>query len=124
MFGTLGNTWWYNFYVGMQSCIPRKMIKFHAHPQLEEYVTLVTTNQLHCSLMVRTSLVPRPFEEEEKGPGTHCVRMHYFPNKSWEFVFLSVNMNLVLRNMPKNHFCWQYFGLKMPVVTNLAITSE
>ena len=21
------------------------------------------------------SLVPRPFEEEEKGPGTHCVRM-------------------------------------------------
>ena len=23
-----------------------------------------------------TSLVPRPFEEEEKGPGTHCTRMH------------------------------------------------
>ena len=21
------------------------------------------------------SLVPRPFEEEEKGPGTHCTRM-------------------------------------------------
>ena len=48
------------------------------------------------------SLVPRPFEgEEEKGPGTHCVRMRYFPSKSWEFVFLSaylsVNVNLDLR---------------------------
>ena len=72
---------------------------------------------------------PRPFEgEEEKGPGTHCVRMRYFPSKSWEFVFLSaylsVNVNLDLRCMPKNHFCWQGFGLKTPAVTNLAITSE
>ena len=75
-----------------------------------------------------SSLVPRPFEEEEKGPGTHYVCMRYLPSKSWEFVFLSdylsVNMNLDLKNMPKNHFCWQCFGLKMPVVTNLAITSE
>ena len=30
-----------------------------------------------------TSLVPRPFEEED---GTHYVRMRYFPSKSWEFV--------------------------------------
>ena len=39
-------------------------------------------------------------------------------------VFLSVNMNLDLRYMPKNHFCWQRFGLKTPAVTNLALTSE
>ena len=58
-------------------------------------------------LQVTTSLVPRPFEEE-KGPGTHCVRMCYFPNKSWEFIFLSV-MNLDLRNMPKNHFLLAVF---------------
>ena len=74
------------------------------------------------------SLVPRPFEEEEKGPGTHCVCMRYFPSKSWKFVFLStylsINVNLDLRCMPKNHFCWQRFGLKTPAVTNLAITSE
>ena len=25
------------------------------------------------------SLVPRPFEEEEKGPGTHCLRMLRYP---------------------------------------------
>ena len=78
--------------------------------------------------MESCSLVPRPFEEEEKGPGTHYVRMRYFPSKSWEFVFLSaylsVNVNLDLRYMPKNHFCWQRFGLKTPVVTNLAMTSE
>ena len=46
------------------------------------------------------SLVPRPLREE-KGPGTHCVRMRYFPSKSWEFVFLSVyysvNVTLDLR---------------------------
>ena len=73
------------------------------------------------------SLVPRPFEEE-KGPGTHCVCMLFFPSKSWEFVFLSaylsVNVNLDPRYMPKNHFCWQRFGLKMPAMTNLAITGE
>ena len=33
------------------------------------------------------SLVPRPFEEEKKGPGTHCVRMRYFPSKSWNSYF-------------------------------------
>ena len=28
---------------------------------------------------VSLSLVPRPFQEEEKGPGTHCLRMcHVF----------------------------------------------
>ena len=64
------------------------------------------------------SFVPRPFEEE-KGPGTHCVHMHYFPNS-----YLSVNVNLDFRYMPKNHFCWQHFGLKTPAATNLAITSE
>ena len=78
--------------------------------------------------MYMASLVPRPFEEEEKGPGIHCVRMRYFPSKSWEFIFLSaylsVNVNLDLRCMPKNHSCWQHFGLKTPAVTNLAITSE
>ena len=26
-----------------------------------------------------TSLVPRPFEGEEKGPGTHCLRMLRYP---------------------------------------------
>ena len=45
-----------------------------------------------------------PFEEE-KGPGTYRGRMRYFP---WEFVFLSaylsINVNLDLRNMPKNYF--------------------
>ena len=25
--------------------------------------------------MISPSLIPRPFEEEEKGPGTHCMRM-------------------------------------------------
>ena len=79
-------------------------------------------------VMAPTSFA-RPFEEEEeKGPGTQCVRMRYFPSKSWEFVFLSayqsVNVNLDLRYLPKNHFCWQRFGLKTPTVTNLAITSE
>jgi hypothetical protein len=44
--------------------------------------------------------------------------------KSWEFVYLAANVNLDLRNMPKNCFCWQHFGLKTRVVTNLAITSE
>ena len=75
--------------------------------------------------MVDSSLIPRPFEER---PGTHCVRMRYFPSKSREFIFLSaylsVNVNLDLRNMPKIIFCWQCFKLTMPVVTNLAITSE
>ena len=74
--------------------------------------------------MVDSSLVPRPVEEEEKGPGTHCVRMHYFPSKSLELIFLSaylsVNVNLDLRNMPKNHSV----GLKTLVVTNLVIISE
>ena len=28
---------------------------------------------------VFSSLVPRPFEEEEKGPGTHCLRMLRYP---------------------------------------------
>ena len=60
---------------------------------------------IHLRQGVVTSLVPRPFEEEEKGPGTHCVCMRYFPSKSWEFVFLSaylsVNVNLDLRCMPK-----------------------
>ena len=75
-----------------------------------------------------TSLVPREEEEEEKGPGTHWMCVRYFPSKSWEFVFLSaylsVNVNLDLRYMPKNHFCRQHFGRKTPAVTNLAITSE
>ena len=60
--------------------------------------------------MLDSSLVPRPVEEEEKGPSTHCVRMCYFPSKSLELIFLSaylsVNMNLDLRHMPKNHFYW------------------
>ena len=86
------------------------------------------SNSIHSVMVsVGFSLVPRPFEEEEKGPGTHCVRMRYFPSKSWEFVFLSaylsVNVNLDLGYMPKNPFCWQRFGLKTPTVTNLAITS-
>ena len=28
------------------------------------------------------SLVPRPFEEEEKGPGTHCLRMRHVLRKT------------------------------------------
>ena len=72
------------------------------------------------------SLVPRPFEE--KGSGTHCVRMRYFPCKRWELVllsaYLSVNVSLDLSFMPKNHFGWQRFGLKTRAVTNLAIISE
>ena len=36
--------------------------------------------RVHCipllvSCVFGASLVPRPFEEEEKGPGTHCTRM-------------------------------------------------
>ena len=31
------------------------------------------------SVCVNGSLVPRPFEEEEKGPGTHCLRMLRYP---------------------------------------------
>ena len=77
---------------------------------------------------MRVSLVSRPFEDEEKGPGTHCVCMRYFPSKSWEFVFLSaylsVNVNFDLRCMPKNYFCWQHFRLKTPAMTNLAIISK
>ena len=60
--------------------------------------------------------IPRPFEEEEKGPDTHCVHMRYFPSKSWEFVFLSayfsISTNLDLRNMPKNHFLLAAFQAK------------
>ena len=54
------------------------------------------------------SLVPRPFfeGEEEKVPGTHCLRMRNFPSKHWEFVILSiyysVNVTLDLRSYPKN----------------------
>ena len=33
---------------------------------------MVLSRMIDCS---RDSLVPRPFEEEEKGPGTHCTRM-------------------------------------------------
>ena len=29
--------------------------------------------------MPLTSLVPRPFEEEEKGPGTHCLCLLRYP---------------------------------------------
>ena len=54
--------------------------------------------------------------------------MRYFPRKSWEFVFLSaylsINVNLDLRYMPKNHFCWQRFGLKMPAVTNFIVANR
>ena len=56
-----------------------------------------------------------PFEEE-KGPGTHCVRMHYFPSKSWEFLFLSaylsVNVDLDLSNIPKKSFMLAAFQAK------------
>ena len=56
-------------------------------------------------LVPQTNLVPRSFEGGER-PGTHCLRMRYFPSKSWEFVFssayYSVNVTLDLRCMPKN----------------------
>ena len=57
-------------------------------PVFLDYLKWFCDGMLFCILVL--SLVPRPFEgEEEKGPGTHCVRMRYFPSKSWEFVFLS-----------------------------------
>ena len=33
----------------------------------------------HSRASAQVSLVPRPFEEEEKGPGTHCLRMLRYP---------------------------------------------
>ena len=54
---------------------------------------------------VNLASYPGPLREE-KGPGTHCLRMCYFPSKSWEFIFLSVyysvNVTLDLSCMPKN----------------------
>ena len=46
---------------------------------IERYILcLVTFINTDCDL-VHTSLVPRPFEGEEKGPGTHCLHMLRYP---------------------------------------------
>ena len=35
----------------------------------------------------RRTVASYPSREEEKGPGTHCLRMLYFPSKHWESGF-------------------------------------
>ena len=109
------------------SCGDRQR-RLHGSHRARPFLFACIYVSLCCQKVELYSLIPRPFEEEEKGPSTYCVRMRYFPSKSWKFIFLSaylsVNVNLDLRYIPKNHFCWQRFELKMPVVTNLAIISE
>ena len=51
-------------------------------------------------LVLSLVYVPRPFEEEEKGPGSHCVRMRHFPSKSQLGIHIFV---LDQRNRPENH---------------------
>ena len=42
-------------------------------------VSRVCMAGLDSRVCMAVSLVPRPFEEEEKGPGTHCLRMLRYP---------------------------------------------
>ena len=47
--------------------------------------------------MLRVSLVPRPFEEEEKkGPGTHCLRMLCYLRGSATIVYFLVYLSFDL----------------------------
>ena len=40
--------------------------------------------------LVHFNLIPRPFEGEEKGPGTYCMRMHQLPQGNLEYCKLYV----------------------------------
>lgn len=55
----------------------------------------------------------------------HTIRAYViFPVKAENSYFCPVDMNLDLKYGPKNHLCWQRFGLKKPVMTNLAFVSQ
>ena len=58
----------------------------------------------YASACTRTSLVPRPFEEEEKGPGTHCLRMLRYP-KNLGGLDTIVNYSASLIRIPVCDIC-------------------
>ena len=52
-------------------------------------------------LCMYPSLVPRPFEEEEKGPGTQCLRMCHVFHKTHHKITLKFTAHTWIKNTDK-----------------------
>ena len=62
--------------------------------------------------MTIPSLVPRPYEEEEKGPGTHCLRMLRYP-KNLGGLDTIVNYSASLIRIPVCDICISNYYVHM-----------